>query len=112
MPTLPKSNRPHWIGPARKAWDRHANRWQGYKTNKWKEFSHYFKLANPICATPGCGKASYYTDHINPEDKYTDPLNPAKCQPLCWDCGNKKTSGEGHAVRRSGRADSAGDPGV
>ena len=104
MPTMPKTNRPAWIGPARKAWE-HRNRWEGYKLNAWKTFSYHFKLANPICATPGCGRATYYTDHINPEDKYIDPLNPAKCQPLCRQCGDSKSGKESDAARRAGGPD-------
>lgn len=97
---MPKNKRAPWMPPPRKAWT-HTNRWEGYQTTAWKEFSYYFKIANPTCATPGCNGATYYTDHVNPEDKYTDPLNPDKCQPLCWHCGNVKSGKESGEARRA-----------
>lgn len=108
MPTIPKRNRPAWVTPTRKAWE-HPNRWDGYKRNKWKEFSYYFKLAHPICATPGCNNATYYTDHIDPEDKYKDPLNPAKCQPLCYQCGNRKSGHESAEAYKARQAEAKND---
>lgn len=99
MPTMPKTVRAPWMPAPRKAWT-HRNRWKGYQLNAWKEFSHYFKIANPICATPGCGQPTYFTDHVNREDKLTDPLNPAKCQPLCWKCGNSKSGKESADQRK------------
>jgi len=99
MPYMPKTTRPPWLGPARKAWQ-HGKRWEGYKLNAWKEFSWHFKIANPICATEGCNNPTYYTDHINREDKFTDPLNPEKCQPLCKPCGDLKSAQEGAEQRK------------
>lgn len=99
MPTLPKSTRPHWIGAPRKAWE-HSNRWDGYNTKAWRNASKAFKILNPLCSTPGCGRATYVTDHRTPIAAGIDPWDQSNWQPLCMECNKKKTAQDRLHARR------------
>lgn len=93
---------------------RARKRWEGYATADWRAFSKWFKQAHPVCCTPGCGQATYYTDHKMPVldliAQGRNPLDTAECQPLCYKCGNKKTGYEGKA-RQQGKPYSDGSGG-
>lgn len=104
MPTLPKVNRPHWLGPPRKAWE-HRNRWEGYNTRRWRDASKQFKILHPVCSTPGCNRATYVTDHKVPIAAGCDPWDQRNWQPLCYKCNKGKTAQDGHAARRAERPD-------
>lgn len=104
---MPKTKRPAWIGPARKAWE-HANRWDGYNTKQWRKASAQFKLLNSICCTPGCGRATYVTDHRTPIAAGIDPWDMANWQPLCKQCNASKTAQDRLHARRAGGPDKGG----
>lgn len=101
MPSIPnKTKRPVWAGE-RKPFEsgRVTRRWEGYAKPYWRDFSKWFKMANPVCCIPGCHKPTYYTDHkvrvLDWIAQGGDPLDPSNCQPLCYKHGNQKTGKEG-----------------
>lgn len=100
MPNIPTSKRPAWMGE-RKAFEsgRRYARWDGYNKPYWREFTKAFKIANPICDEPGCGKATYYCDHTIPVLDWIkqggNPLDPDNIKPKCFKHGNIKTGKEG-----------------
>ena len=97
-------NRP-WL-PDHKPFEsgRVGQRWDGYKTQRWRKFSIWFKTINPICVVEGCNRGSYYTDHITPVIDLIrhgrDPYDPDECQPLCRLHGDIKTGSEGAKKRK------------
>lgn len=82
-----------------------GRRWEGYKGQRWRLFSIWFKIENRFCAVQGCGRESYYTDHRTPVLELIglgrDPYDPTECQPLCRMHGDQKTGSEG-ATKKKG----------
>ena len=99
MAVLPKAKRLPWQPPAPKPWT-HRNRWEGYKTNRWKRMSLLFKTDNPVCITPGCGQPTYYTDHVIRATQCPDPWDSSNWQPLCRKCGDSKAGKESAQARK------------
>ena len=96
-----------WL-PAHKPFDsgRVGQRWEGYKTPRWRKLSILFKSnpANAICRVEGCGRPTHYTDHVIPVLKLIqmgrDPYDvDNECQPLCRLHGDQKTGSEGAASK-------------
>ena len=100
---MPKVKRP-WM-PDHKPFEtgRVGQRWPGYKTTQWRNFSRWFKMNHPICAVDGCNRETYYTDHVTPVVQLIalgrDPYDESECQPLCRKCGDQKTGREGRASK-------------
>ena len=65
---------------------------RGYGTERWKRYSEWFRMANPLCAS--CGGPAQHVDHVQPvsggED---DPLfwEARNHQSLCERCHGRKT---------------------
>lgn len=89
-----------WL-PIHKPFDtgRVGKRWDGYQTSRWRRFSQWFKMENPICSIIGCNRETYYTDHITPVVELVrlgrDPYDQNECQALCRMHGDQKTGKEG-----------------
>lgn len=97
-------NRP-WL-PDHKPFEsgRVGQRWDGYKTQRWRKFSIWYKTLHHRCIIDGCNRDTYYTDHITPVVELVrlgrDPYDPAECQPLCRLHGDIKTGSEGAKKRK------------
>ena len=92
-----------WAKP-KPAWH-HPRRSPVYQEARWRRFSKLFKKEHPMCITPGCGRSTYYTDHVINLNEYDgDPYDQTNMQPLCKRCGQRKTGQEGARARnRPGR---------
>ena len=97
-------NRP-WI-PAHVPFEsgRVGERWEGYKSPRWRKFTRWFKIQHPICCIEGCLRDTYYTDHVVRVVELVrlgrDPYDPEECQPMCKLHHHKKTGGEGSEVKK------------
>jgi len=105
MPYTPTSKRKHWQ-PTKEQKAKQSGFTRDvdkrYYSTRWRKFSAAYRKRHPICATPGCGRLTEVTDHINPVrlggDFWAGPF-----QPLCHRCHNSKTAKESNIKPKEAR---------
>jgi 5-methylcytosine-specific restriction endonuclease McrA len=63
---------------------------RGYGST-WRRLRAAFIKANPLCATPGCGRPSSHADHVVPRSRGGQDVW-SNLQPLCPSCHARKTA--------------------
>jgi 5-methylcytosine-specific restriction endonuclease McrA len=87
-----------------------------YSTRRWREMRAAVLLEQPICATPGCGAATFAVDHIR-ERRFGGADARSNLRALCESCHNSRRLGREppppgprttHAAPRPRKANSSG----
>lgn len=63
---------------------------RGYDAT-WRKVRIAHLMANPVCVTPGCGRAAVDVDHIVPIRAGGGRLDRNNLQSFCHSCHSKKT---------------------
>ena len=63
---------------------------RGYDAT-WRKVRLAHLMANPVCVTPGCGRAATDVDHIIPHQDGGGRLDRGNLQSLCHSCHSRKT---------------------
>jgi 5-methylcytosine-specific restriction endonuclease McrA len=79
-----------------------------YRSAEWKALRAACLRRDPVCRTPGCGRASTHADHVVPRAR-GGPDDLVNLQGLCASCHNRR-SASGNAEPRVVGADAAGRP--
>jgi 5-methylcytosine-specific restriction endonuclease McrA len=75
-----------------------------YSTRRWREMRAAVLLEQPICATPGCGAATFAVDHIR-ERRFGGADARSNLRALCESCHNSRRLGRepsAHGCRQDG----------